>query len=161
MDGKRPLLLLSACLAGCRCRYDGKDNKVDKIAAWHQAGLALAVCPEVLGGLSTPRTPCEICGKRVLDKTGADKTDAFFNGALRALGMAEEVACRIAVLKARSPSCGIGAVYDGTFSHTLIPGDGLFAGMLKQKGFAVCTEENYLSLLPGLLPPEALHLLAH
>ncbi len=104
------------------------------------------MCPEVLGGLPVPRTPCELSSKGVFDKNGTDRTEAFQKGAEKALAMAKEACVRTAVLKARSPSCGAGCVYDGTFSHTLCKGDGVFAGLLRKAGIAVCTEENFREL---------------
>ncbi len=141
-------LLVSACLAGIPCRYDGRANTVADIARWHAQGLVLAVCPEVLGGLPTPRIPCELRSKGVFDKNGTDRTEAFLKGAEKALDLALQAGVRTAVLKARSPSCGKGFVYDGTFSHTLCKGDGVFAGLLLKHGIVVCTEETFRELAP-------------
>ena len=149
-DARIPLLV-SACLAGIPCRYDGRANTVAEIARWHAEGLVLAVCPEVLGGLPTPRIPCELCSKGVFDKNGTDRTEAFLKGAEKALALALEAGVRNAVLKARSPSCGKGLVYDGTFSHTLCKGDGVFAGLLLKHGIDVCTEETFRELAPQKL----------
>ena len=116
--------MVSACLAGTPCRYDGRSNLRPEIAALVERGEAVPVCPEVLGGLPTPRTPSERKGESVVY-------------------IAEECGCSAAVLKARSPSCGCGRIYDGTFTHTLIDGDGLFAALLRRKGFQLFTEETF------------------
>ena len=135
--------MVSACLAGTPCRYDGRSNLRPEIAALVERGEAVPVCPEVLGGLPTPRTPSEQRDGRVISATGRDVTDAFVSGAEAALYIAEEYGCCAAVLKARSPSCGCGRIYDGTFSHTLVDGDGLFAALLRKKGFQLFTEETF------------------
>lgn len=135
--------VVSACLAGTPCRYDGRSNLRPEIAALVRRGEAVPVCPEVLGGLPTPRTPSEQKNGRVVAATGEDVTDAFVSGAEAALYIAEEYGCCAAVLKARSPSCGCGRVYDGTFTRTLVDGDGLFAALLRKKGFQLFTEETF------------------
>ncbi|WP_418765050.1 DUF523 domain-containing protein [Mailhella sp.] len=135
--------VVSACLAGTPCRYDGRSNLRPEIAELVRRGEAVPVCPEVLGGLPTPRTPSEQKNGRVVAATGEDVTDAFVSGAEAALYIAEEYGCCAAVLKARSPSCGCGRVYDGTFTHTLVDGDGLFAALLRKKGFQLFTEETF------------------
>ncbi len=142
-----PRFLVSACLAGRCCRYDGKANTVPEIARLAAEGLCLPVCPEVLGGLPVPRTPCEIRGGKVLTKEGLDCTEAFARGAREALRLAKEAGLTAAVLKSRSPSCGAGRIYDGTFSRRLTDGDGLLAALLKKEGFLLCTEENFRELL--------------
>ncbi len=109
------------------------------------------MCPEVLGGLPVPRTPCEITADGVYDKNGTNRTQAFEKGAEKALAMARKACVRTAVLKARSPSCGAGCVYDGTFSHTLRQGDGVFASLLRKAGIAVLTEENFREADPAML----------
>ena len=135
--------MVSACLAGQCCRYDGRSNLRPAIAALVEAGQAVPVCPEVLGGLPTPRTPSERKGDQVLAATGEDVTEAFASGAEAALYIAEECGCSAAILKARSPSCGCGRIYDGTFTRTLVEGDGLFAALLRKKGFQLFTEETF------------------
>ena len=123
--------MVSACLAGIPCRYDGRSNLRPEIAALVNAGEAVPVCPEVLGGLPTPRTPSEQKDGRVVSAEGDDVTQAFASGAESALYIAEEYGCSAAVLKARSPS------------HTLVDGDGLFAALLRKKGFQLFTEETF------------------
>ena len=149
----RPRFVVSGCLAGLCCRYDGGSNPCAPVVALVEAGLAVPVCPESLSGLPVPRPPCEqtLCGPemteiRVLSRDGADVTAAFERGAERALGAALASGAREAILKARSPSCGVGEVYDGSFSHTLRPGDGLWARRLREAGFSLWTEDS--------LPPD-------
>ena len=135
--------VVSACLSGIPCRYDGRSNLRPEIAELVRRGEAVPVCPEVLGGLPTPRTPSERKGDRVVAATGEGVTQALCSGAEAALYIAEEYGCCAAVLKARSPSCGCGRIYDGTFSRTLVDGDGLFAALLRKKGFQLFTEETF------------------
>ena len=142
--------MVSACLAGLHCRYDGRSNHKPEVAELVASGLAVPVCPEELGGLPTPRDPSERIGDRVMSCEGRDVTAEFAAGAEAALYIAEEYGCSAAILKARSPSCGCGRIYDGTFSRTLVPGNGLFADLLLKKGFEVFTEETW----PGLSPEE-------
>lgn len=108
------------------------------------------VCPEILGGLPTPRTPSERQGERVVSKTGADVTAAYRKGAEEALRLARLFGCRKALLKERSPSCGRGQIYDGSFSGRLIPGDGVAARLLEQEGIAVFGESQLQQLLETL-----------
>ena len=108
------------------------------------------VCPEILGGLPTPRTPSERQGERVMSKTGADVTAAYQKGAEEALRLARLFGCRKALLKERSPSCGRGQIYDGSFSGRLIPGDGVTARLLEQEGIAVFGESQLQQLLETL-----------
>ncbi len=133
-------ILVSACLAGEPCRYDGSAAPHPAVLELVRQGRALAVCPEVLGGLPTPRESMELRAGRIVCRSGADVTTAFEAGARQALEVALAAGCAEAVLKARSPSCGCGQVYDGTFSGVLIPGDGVLAALLKQNGIAVRTE---------------------
>ena len=137
------MLIVSKCLAGEPCRYDGRDNLVPEIRALVETGRALAVCPEVLGGLPTPRVPSECRGGRVVNARGADVTEAFERGAARAMELCRRNGCTAAVLKARSPSCGKGMIYDGSFTGTLVPGSGVFARELLRAGIPVLTEEEF------------------
>ena len=138
------MLLISACLAGIPCRYDGGANTVPALAALAARGEAVPVCPEVLGGLPTPRIPSErLADGRVVNAAGEDVTGAFRLGAEKALALCRAHGCERAVLKARSPSCGKGCIYDGTFTHTRGPGSGVFAALLEQEGIQVLTEEEY------------------
>jgi uncharacterized protein YbbK (DUF523 family) len=133
------MIIVSACLAGYRCRYDGKTVPNDEIVALVKRGEAIPVCPEMLGGLPCPRTPSERSadGARVLMRDGKDVTEAFERGALETLRLARLYECDRAVLKARSPSCGCGRIYDGSFSGTLRDGSGVTAELLMSSGVAV------------------------
>ncbi|EGB15764.1 protein of unknown function DUF523 [Pseudodesulfovibrio mercurii] len=135
-------ILVSACLAGLHCRYNGEVAPFEPVVDLVRQGLAVPFCPEIFGGLPTPRRPCEILGERVIDADGADRTAEFLRGADEGLKLARLLGCREAVLKARSPSCGSGEVYDGTFTATRVPGDGCFARLLKAHGITVRTEED-------------------
>ena len=129
-------LLISACLLGFCCKYDGGTNTLpaDTIAALREQYDLIPVCPETAGGLPIPRAPSERRGGRVLSREGNDVTDEYEKGALLALALAERFGCRRALLKERSPSCGAGEIYDGSFSHTRIPGDGVAAEALRKAG---------------------------
>ncbi len=136
------LVLVSACLAGQACRYDGGATPHPEIMRLAGLGRVVPVCPEVLGGLPVPREPVELRDGRAVTRSGADVTGAFELGARLALALAQDQGCCRAVLKSRSPSCGSGRVYDGTFSGRLIPGDGVLAALLKAKGIEVKSEEE-------------------
>jgi uncharacterized protein YbbK (DUF523 family) len=146
------VVLVSACLAGRRCRFDGSSNRDDEVSRLVAEGRAVLVCPEVDGGLGTPRPPAEIVGgdgravlegrARVVTDAGADVTDAYVAGAHAALDAARAAGATRAILKARSPSCGLGAVYDGSFRRTLVPGDGVTAALLVASGIEVSPEEQ-------------------
>ena len=132
-------LLISACLLGVNCKYDGGNNALppDTLAALRESFELVPVCPEQLGGLPTPRVPSERRDGRVVSREGADVTEAFRKGAEETLRIAKENGCRRALLKTNSPSCGSGQIYDGSFSGTLIPGDGVTAELLKHENFEV------------------------
>ena len=138
-------ILISRCLAGFCCRYDGGSNPVSEIRELYERGLAVAACPEQLGGLPTPRVPSERLGGRVISREGRDVTGEFIAGAEAALKIALENGCRTAILKARSPSCGKGCIYDGSFTGTLTAGNGVTAELLLQNGISVLTEEDDLN----------------
>lgn len=140
-------ILVSACLLGCACRYDGRDNFNQEINALREKYNVIIVCPEVDGGLPVPRIPCEIIGEKVINKEGEDKTANFSRGAKVALKQAQKHGATIAILKAKSPSCGSGKIYDGSFSGTLIDGDGYTTRLLKQNGIRVYNETNFQELL--------------
>ncbi len=143
MSSQSARYVVSACLAGIPCRYDGGCSPFAPILRLVESGQALPVCPEQLGGLPTPRVPAEIRGRRVVNREGKDVTEAFAQGAREALRLARLHGCTQAVLKARSPSCGCGRIYDGTFGKRLIDGNGLFAQSLLDAGFTVCSEETF------------------
>ncbi|MBR6039939.1 MAG: DUF523 domain-containing protein [Clostridia bacterium] len=133
------MIIVSACLAGYRCRYDGKIVPDEEIVALVKSGGAIPVCPEMMGGLPCPRVPAERTkdGLRVVTREGNDVTEAFTSGAFEALRMAKLYGCETAILKAKSPSCGCGQIYDGTFSGTLREGDGVTAELFKENGITV------------------------
>ena len=135
-------LLVSACLLGCACRYDGSSKPCQAALALAKKHELVPVCPEQLGGLPTPRTPSEIRGERVINQQGQDVTDAYRKGAAEALKLCRALNCQGAVLKARSPSCGVKQIYDGSFSGKRIEGAGVFASMLLQNGFRVIDVED-------------------
>ena len=140
--GEKQNIVCSACLVGEKCRYDGRSNENKALLGLAGKYNLIPVCPEVMGGLPTPREPSEIRDGRVVTKSGKDVTANFADGAEKALAAALENNCVAAVLKARSPSCGLGKIYDGTFQGVLTAGDGLFAALLKEKGVRIFTEEN-------------------
>lgn len=139
-------IIVSACLAGKCCRYDGKANTHSVVKRWVEEGKAIPVCPEQSGGLSTPRVPAEIQkhgdALKVITRSGVDVTAEYKKGAEATLALAKKHDCTKAVLKAKSPSCGCGLIYDGNFNRTLIPGDGVTTRLLKANGIEVCSEEH-------------------
>jgi len=134
--------IVSACLAGIKCRWDGEARPCQKVIKLVIQGKAIPVCPEQLGGLATPRTPAEQKDNKVFTKTGEDVTAKFEKGAKEALKIALLANCDEAILKAKSPSCGSNKVYDGTFSGKLIDGDGVFARVLKKNNIKVYSEND-------------------
>jgi uncharacterized protein YbbK (DUF523 family) len=136
------MIIVSACLAGVRCRYDGKAKPCRKVIELVKQGKAIPVCPEQLGGLPTPRPSSEKKGSKVFTKHGRDVTANFRRGAEEAFRIAQMTHCREAILKSRSTSCGSGKIYDGTFSGKLINGDGFFAALLKKNGIRIANEEE-------------------
>lgn len=140
------MYLVSACLAGYPCRYDGNSNPNEKVIQLVKEGKAIPVCPEQLGGLSTPRESSEIIqrdGKKyVISKTGEDVTKQFQKGAKSVVAIAKALEIKKAILKSKSPSCGCGKVYDGTFSGKIIQGNGLAVERLLQEGIQISTEDD-------------------
>lgn len=145
-------ILVSACLLGIPCRYDGAGKADSAIEKLRQGGHTLIpVCPEILGGLPTPRPPAErLPDGRVVTREGKDVTAEYRSGAEQALALARKQGCALAVLKERSPSCGRGRIYDGTFSRTLIPGSGVAAQLLEENGIPVYGESQLEVLLDQL-----------
>ena len=148
----KPKILISACLLGKNCKYNGGNNTdaipVDELDKLRQIYELIAVCPECMGGLTTPREPAEICASgRVLTKfSGRDVTAEFILGAQICADVARENDCKIAVLKERSPSCGSGWIYDGSFTGRLVSGDGLTAAALKNIGVRIVGESALAEL---------------
>ena len=138
--------MISACLMGACCRYDGASKAHPLAEALAQRHTLIPVCPEQLGGLSTPRPPAERRGDRVVTRTG-DVTEQYRRGAEETLKLYRLLGCEAAVLKERSPSCGHGQIYDGTFSGALTAGDGVTAELLAANGVAVYGESRIQELL--------------
>lgn len=142
MASKNEKFLVSGCLAGLNCRYDGQSRPCEKVVALYRQGRAVIVCPESLSGLPVPRPPCEQKNGRVISRDGQDVTEAFELGAENALRKALASGCRKAILKSRSPSCGYGQIHDGSFSRKLCAGNGIFAAKLAANGFEIFNEDN-------------------
>ena len=140
-------LLISACLLGIACRYDGKSVKGVDIDALRKKDNLSPVCPEIYGGLPTPRTPSERQGEKTMMKDGTDVTENYLRGARIAYELCLEFDCKKALLKERSPSCGSGKIYDGSFSGTLVDGDGVTSEYLKSFGISVFGESEVDKLL--------------
>lgn len=135
-------ILVSACLLGINCRYDGASCCWPGLEKLQEKYHLIPVCPEVYGGLPTPREPAEIVGGRVMTKSGRNVTAQYEKGAQEMLALARTLGCCAAVLKSKSPSCGKGQIYNGHFSGALVNGDGVFARLLLSKGMAVLTENE-------------------
>lgn len=137
-------LLISACFLGRPCKYDGGHNALppETLDRLRERWELVPVCPETAGDLPIPREPSERLDGRVVSRSGEDVTAAFEAGARIALTLARRFGCRAALLKERSPSCGAGALYDGTFSHSVIPGDGVTAEALRAEGLSLCGESG-------------------
>ena len=131
------MMIVSACLAGLPCRYDGRSRPCPEVMELVRSGKAIPLCPEQLGGLATPRPPCEIRAGRVMDREGADQTEAFRRGAEAVLAAVQAYGATEALLQNRSPSCGLGWIYDGTFSRKLVQGSGITAQLLAENGIQV------------------------
>ena len=140
-------LLVSACLLGTPCRYDGKSKAYPGIDALRKKYNLIPICPETLGGLPTPRTPSERVGDRVLMQDGTDVTENYKNGAKKAYEIAKKFNSSKALLKAKSPSCSKSGIYDGSFTRTLIDGMGVAAEYLASNGITVYSEEEIEKLL--------------
>ncbi len=137
------MIIVSACLLGLRCRYDGAAFPHERAIELMRKNVVIPVCPEQLGGLPTPRIPCELRDGRVFGKDGIDRTEFFAKGVEEALYLMELGEIHGALLKDKSPTCGSSLVYDGTFSGVLRPGRGLFASALMEKNIKVYSDLNY------------------
>lgn len=140
-------ILISACLMGVNCRYSGVGKNFTQIEELMERFHLVPVCPEIFGGLPTPRQPSEQREGRVITNDGCDVTGAFEKGAAEVLRLARLYNCKYALLKERSPSCGYGQVYDGTFTGTLIPGNGVLAELLSNHGIIIFGEGRIEELL--------------
>lgn len=151
---RSPQYLISACLCGLNCRYDGSSAAVDHFVRLVGSGVALPLCPELLGGLPVPRPACELLAGRVISRDGSDMTAAFARGALKTLELALEHRVRYVIFKERSPSCGSSMIYDGSFSGRLVPGRGVTTELLRRHGFEVLADDS--PRIKGLIMPDAL-----
>lgn len=133
-------ILVSACLLGINCKYNGGNNLKEKVLEYIKDKEVIPICPEILGGLSTPRFPSEIIGDKVINNQQTDVTSEYKKGAEEALKLAKLFNVKKALLKSKSPSCGCGKIYDGTFSGTLIDGDGITTKLFKENNIEVITE---------------------
>ncbi len=148
-DGmQKPPLLVSLCLLGQNCRYNASCVPLPLQSELEKCYELVGVCPEILGGLPTPRSSAELVDGRVRTQAGQDLTQVFMEGARKALKIAQEKGCTQALLMNRSPSCGLGMVYDGTFQGNLVPGNGVFADLLLQEGFTLVAASQASLLLP-------------
>lgn len=148
------VILVSSCLAGMKVRYNGTDCLDEMIQKLLNEDKAIAVCPELLGGFSTPREPSEIIGgngedvlagtAKVVDRSGTDVTDMYLKGAYITLAKAQEVSATMVVLKENSPSCGSAMIYNGEFKGKKIAGNGVTTALLRKNGIEVTSEENWL-----------------
>jgi len=142
------MYLISACLVGVNCKYNGTTNLDEDLLRLFMEGQAIAICPEVLGNLSIPRDPCEIIKAddgsiKVVTTSGKDVTSNFTAGARKTLDICKSAEIDKAILQSRSPSCGYGRIYDGTFSGKLIEGNGLTAQLLSEHGIKIYTDTNW------------------
>lgn len=138
-------ILISACLLGVACRYDGCSKPLEReiIETLKKKYHLIPVCPEIMGGLTTPRLPSEISSNgNVVRRDGTDVTENYLRGAKEALRLAKIFDCEGAIMKERSPACGSGKIYNGTFTKTLTDGDGIAASLLKQNGITVIGESE-------------------
>lgn len=135
-------IIISACLVGICCRYDGKVKEYPQITELAKKHTLIPICPEQLGGRPTPRQPVEITGSSVLDKNGNDYTKEFKKGADEALKIALLNDCHLAIFKSKSPSCGFGKIYDGTFTRSLTDGNGITANLFNESGITVKNEDE-------------------
>ena len=148
---KKKKILVSGCLLGMKINYEEKGSLVEELRKLMLQGQAIAVCPEVLGGLPTPRDPAEIVvvndERKVYNNKENDVTESFILGAERTLEVARKTGAKIAILKSNSPSCGCGKIYDGSFTQNLVDGDGITTAVLKKNGLRVITEADFLECI--------------
>lgn len=143
-------ILVSACLVGKNCKYNGKNNYNENIVEFLKDYEPIYVCPEQLGGLSTPRSPAEIIGKKVINKDQVDITKEYEKGAQLTLMLAKKYKIKKAILKTKSPSCGKGKIYDGSFSNKLIIGNGITTELLIKNNIQVISSEEIQNLINKL-----------
>ena len=142
------MILVSACLIGLNCKYNGKNNFNEKIFNLVKTGKAIPICPETLGGLTTPRKPSEIKyidgERRVINIDGVDVTEEYERGANEVLELAKRLNVTKVILKDKSPACGKGKIYDGTFNGNLVEGNGILTDLLIKNNIEVISLEEYL-----------------
>ena len=136
------MILVSACLLGHNCKYNGGNNDNAAVHKFLEGKEYVVFCPERAGGLPAPREPSEIRGDKVYSRTGQDVTEEFHAGAEKALAFCQKHGVTLAVMKERSPSCGVHAIYDGTFTGKTIPGMGMAARLLAENGIVLMSEED-------------------
>lgn len=141
MSGEK--IAVSACLLGCNCKYNGGNNYHAGVIAFCRDKQVISVCPEVLAGLPTPRTPMELVNGRMTDRNGADHHDAMTEAVGQLLSLLQREGVRRAILQSRSPSCGVREIYDGSFSGKKIPGSGIFARALREAGIEAWDAEKF------------------
>lgn len=146
----KPKMLISACLLGVKCRYNGTGGGLEGLPELMELAELIPVCPEILGGLPTPRPPAERKNGRVINCEGGDVTEAYLKGAQESLHLARTFGAKLALMKERSPSCGAGEIYDGSFTHTRLPGDGTASELLKASGIEVYGETRIHELIDRL-----------
>ncbi|MBI4855148.1 MAG: DUF523 domain-containing protein [Acetobacterium woodii] len=148
---KKKKILVSSCLLGMKINYEGKAHPIDELRQLFLQGQAIPICPEVLATMPIPRDRAEIVTvngeRKVHNERDEDLTEIYALGAQRTLDTARTSGAKIAIFKSKSPSCGCGKIYDGSFSGNLIDGDGIAAALLKENGVRVITEEDFLACL--------------
>lgn len=143
----KPRILVSACLLGVNCRYSGDGKLLNGIERLMEIAELIPICPEILGGLTTPRTSAERIGDKVMTRDGRDVTAAYVRGARESLRLAKTFAAKHALLKERSPSCGYGMIYDGSFSGTFTAGNGVAGEILAENGIKIYGESRLEALI--------------
>lgn len=140
-------IAVSSCLLGINCKYNGKSNYNEEIVKLKEKYELIPICPEVLGGLPIPRVPSEIINNKVINQEGMDVTKNYIDGANKALQILKDNNIKIVILKAKSPSCGKGEIYDGTFSHTIVKGNGITSKLFLDNNITVYNEFNFKDYL--------------
>lgn len=135
-------IIVSACLLGEPCRYDGKSCPNETVISYLKGKQVFAVCPEVMGGLPTPRSSCEIIDGKVISKLGEDRTKEYIDGAKQVLALAKQENIQTAILKSLSPSCGFKEIYDGSFTRKVVKGNGICAEMLANNAINVINSDK-------------------
>ncbi|MBQ3575387.1 MAG: DUF523 domain-containing protein [Clostridia bacterium] len=141
---------MSACLLGVNCRYTGDGKRLEGLERLMEVAEIIPVCPEVMGGLTTPRTPAERVGDKVIAKDGTDVTAQYHRGAQESLYLAHLFSAEYALMKERSPSCGYGVIYDGTFTGSFKPGNGTASELLSENGIKIYGESRFEELIDEL-----------